>query len=359
MNLAMATGGGSESPIKLQPWEEICASTIGMQSIEGVGGMERGAPTSGDAGSNSDLEEEDTTASTPTKRARPTVPTPQPSTSVVPRKTPQQAKSMQGKQDRAQTATPAGSTAAAAAADITPIMPTEATASAASSTIGETAAIAASSDSEAGIFEESDVRSPTGHPHSPYLSLSSPHADATQGQPEDDDWPATPSPLQGQISPMGIPLPLAMGQNSNHSLEAIATRQQQLSSLLEEHVAECGGSSAAMEKCAETVKAAIESSTKDICAELAAVRHAITDLVQTIRAMRPNEQAGSSSVASSTPSSPIRRSGRNLRTLNQFQDALQLLRQSSRRETAAGIRRQTVRQARLDGQLQAGLHDGL
>ncbi|XP_069486458.1 prophage side tail fiber protein homolog StfR-like [Ambystoma mexicanum] len=313
MNLAMATGGGSESPIKLQPWEEICASTIGMQSIEGVGGMERGAPTSGDAGSNSDLEEEDTTASTPTKRARPTVPTPQPSTSVVPRKTPQQAKSMQGKQDRAQTATPAGSTAAAAAADITPIMPTEATASAASSTIGETAAIAASSDSEAGIFEESDVRSPTGHPHSPYLSLSSPHADATQGQPEDDDWPATPSPLQGQISPMGIPLPLAMGQNSNHSLEAIATRQQQLSSLLEEHVAECGGSSAAMEKCAETVKAAIESSTKDICAELAAVRHAITDLVQTIRAMRPNEQAGSSSVASSTPSSPIRRSGRNLR----------------------------------------------
>ncbi|XP_069468332.1 uncharacterized protein [Ambystoma mexicanum] len=286
-----------------------------MQSIEGVGGMERGAPTSGDAGSNSDLEEEDTTASTPTKRARPTVPTPQPSTSVVPRKTPQQAKSMQGKQDRAQTATPAGSTAAAAAADITPIMPTEATASAASSTIGETAAIAASSDSEAGIFEESDVRSPTGHPHSPYLSLSSPHADATQGQPEDDDWPATPSPLQGQISPMGIPLPLAMGQNSNHSLEAIATRQQQLSSLLEEHVAECGGSSAAMEKCAETVKAAIESSTKDICAELAAVRHAITDLVQTIRAMRPNEQAGSSSVASSTPSSPIRRSGRNLRRL--------------------------------------------
>ncbi|XP_069479640.1 nuclear apoptosis-inducing factor 1-like [Ambystoma mexicanum] len=316
MNLAMATGGGSESPIKLQPWEEICASTIGMQSIEGVGGMERGAPTSGDAGSNSDLEEEDTTASTPTKRARPTVPTPQPSTSVVPRKTPQQAKSMQGKQDRAQTATPAGSTAAAAAAaaDITPIMPTEATASAASSTLGETAAIAASSDSEAGTFEESDVRSPTGHPHSPYLSLSSPHVDATQGQPEDDDWPATPSPLQGQISPMGMPLPLAMAQNPNHSLEAIATRQQQLSSLLEEHVAECGGSSAAMDKCAETVKAAIESSTKDICAELAAVRHAITDLVQTIRAMRPNEQAGSSSVASSTPSSPIRRSGRNLRS---------------------------------------------
>ncbi|XP_069481436.1 myb-related transcription factor, partner of profilin-like [Ambystoma mexicanum] len=221
-NLGTATGGGCDSPIKLQAWEEICASTIGMESIQGGGGMERGVPTSGDA--------------------------------------------------------------------------------------------AASSDSEARSIEEIDDGSPAAHPHSRYTSLSPLQADATQGQMEAEDWQATPSPLPEVSSPMGMPMPLAMSQRNQQTLDDIVTRQQQLSTLLNEHVAECVGARDAMEKCADRVTAAIESSTKDICTELAAVRHVLSEQVQTIRESRSNVQPGPSSSASSAQSSPIRRSGRNLRS---------------------------------------------
>ncbi|XP_069495717.1 cyclic nucleotide-gated channel alpha-4 [Ambystoma mexicanum] len=43
----MATGGGADTPIKLE-WEETCASTIGVESIKGVGSMVHGVVTTSD-----------------------------------------------------------------------------------------------------------------------------------------------------------------------------------------------------------------------------------------------------------------------------------------------------------------------
>ncbi|XP_069502722.1 nuclear apoptosis-inducing factor 1-like [Ambystoma mexicanum] len=56
-NMAMGTGGGAESPLKLKEWEEICASTIGVESIEGVGDMELGMAILSDGGSHTETEE--------------------------------------------------------------------------------------------------------------------------------------------------------------------------------------------------------------------------------------------------------------------------------------------------------------
>ncbi|XP_069481443.1 nuclear apoptosis-inducing factor 1-like [Ambystoma mexicanum] len=71
-SLAMGTGGGGGSPIKLQECKETCASTIGVESIEGVGEMERSMPSSSDGGSQSDSEEQDsgTQAPPPKKQAK-------------------------------------------------------------------------------------------------------------------------------------------------------------------------------------------------------------------------------------------------------------------------------------------------
>ncbi|XP_069502587.1 myb-related transcription factor, partner of profilin-like [Ambystoma mexicanum] len=61
---AQQTGGGPSSPMKLMPWEETCAGLIRTESIEGVGNMECGAPSSADGGSEHDSEEPETSCPT-------------------------------------------------------------------------------------------------------------------------------------------------------------------------------------------------------------------------------------------------------------------------------------------------------
>ncbi|XP_069479931.1 myb-related transcription factor, partner of profilin-like [Ambystoma mexicanum] len=61
---AQETGGGPSSPMKLMPWEETCAGLIGQESIEGVGNMECGAPSSSDGGSEHENEDHETSCPT-------------------------------------------------------------------------------------------------------------------------------------------------------------------------------------------------------------------------------------------------------------------------------------------------------
>ncbi|XP_069502295.1 nuclear apoptosis-inducing factor 1-like [Ambystoma mexicanum] len=311
-NLNMATGGGAESPIKLQLWKEICAATIGTESIEGVGDMERGAPTSGDAGSHSDSADEDT-GTTPAKKPRPEEPQHCPSTSGGKSNPPQQEKS----HSTAQATAPMSSkstTSAPLTSTIHPVVSTEGNGSAESSTISETAATAAISDNEEGDVDIV-VGPPAGNLHSPYLSPCSQHDTSIQGQSPGNSWPATPCPIadeQEGSSIMDTPQPSATGHNTQESMLEIIMRQQQLAALLTQHVTECASARGEMRECADTVRSAIESTSKDICAELAAVRRVLSELVQTMRDMRTCEQPSSSSAASSSRTSPICRSGQNL-----------------------------------------------
>ncbi|XP_069468402.1 myb-related transcription factor, partner of profilin-like [Ambystoma mexicanum] len=95
----LANGGGSSSLIKLSHWEETCASTIGIELIEGVGEMEHGATSSTDGGSDPDSEAWDSTvqATTLRKKSRGREEGNRPSTSKGPCKAqlPQKAKAPQ------------------------------------------------------------------------------------------------------------------------------------------------------------------------------------------------------------------------------------------------------------------------
>ncbi|XP_069503411.1 uncharacterized protein [Ambystoma mexicanum] len=272
-------------------------------------------------GSESHPEDEDTPATIKAKKAKTTIH----ATSAAVSQTPQQAQSTASKQDGPPASTPVGSRPAAAAQPVPTLPTTEGTGSAASSTIGESAAIAACSDSD---IDEHDVRRPIDLPHSPCLSHASPHEDPTQGHTEEEEWPSTPcralSPQEGS-SPSITPPAMGMAQQGQQSLEDIIERQQQLSTLLTEHAAECVGARAAIEQATETLRAeialstdtlrdAMQSTSRDICGELARVRCVLSELSHTLQAMYAREQAGTSSAASSAQSSPVRRSGRNLRS---------------------------------------------
>ncbi|XP_069479987.1 streptococcal hemagglutinin-like [Ambystoma mexicanum] len=294
-----------------------------MEGIEGVGGMERGVPTSGDEGSESHPEDEHTPATKRAKKAKTTIHAP--STSAAVSQTPQQAQSTASKQDGPPASTPVGSRPAAAAPPVPTLPATEGTGSAASSSIGESAAIAACSDFD---IEEHDVRHPTDLPHSPCSSHASPHEDPTQGHTEEEEWPSTPCPVlspQEGSSPSITPPAMGMAQQGQQSLEDIIQRQEQLSTLLTEHAAECVGARAAIEQATETIRAEIAQNTdtlrdamqtmsRDICGELAGVRRVLSELSHTLQDMHAREQTGTSSAASSAQSTPVRRSGRNLRS---------------------------------------------
>ncbi|XP_069476353.1 myb-related transcription factor, partner of profilin-like [Ambystoma mexicanum] len=64
---AQETRGGPSSPMKLMPWEETCGGLIGQESIEGVGNMECGAPSSADGGSEHGSEDHETSCPTPSR----------------------------------------------------------------------------------------------------------------------------------------------------------------------------------------------------------------------------------------------------------------------------------------------------
>ncbi|XP_069502388.1 myb-related transcription factor, partner of profilin-like [Ambystoma mexicanum] len=183
-NLAMATGGGGDSPIKLREWEETCASTIGVESIEGVRDMECGAPTTSDGGSQTDSDEQDTATQAPPakKQARAKEPGNTASTS---RGTGRSALLQMGKHSKPPTSPRREATAATIAAPTAVIPPTqkpltEGTLSAANSSIGEAAATAPLSDVENTCdlaMQEHTSRPPQTRKASPRPpSLSSSHA---------------------------------------------------------------------------------------------------------------------------------------------------------------------------------------
>ncbi|XP_069486289.1 myb-related transcription factor, partner of profilin-like [Ambystoma mexicanum] len=146
----LATGIGPNSPIKMTRWDETCASTIGMEAIERVGDMERGAPSSADGGSDSDSDAQDSAAqaTTPLKNARGRENTNRPSTSKGPgkahqplkAKAPQDAKAL-GRQRASTTATVLTTGVSTAEEPVA-----DGALSAANSSVGEAAATAPLSD---------------------------------------------------------------------------------------------------------------------------------------------------------------------------------------------------------------------
>ncbi|XP_069468394.1 myb-related transcription factor, partner of profilin-like [Ambystoma mexicanum] len=193
----------------------------------------------------------------------------------------------------------------------------EGTASAASSTVGEIAATAAVSDDEED--DQLHVATPaTGPLHSPQLSPCSMHDSSMHVLSPVHSWPATPSttPTVPEEHSMPETPPISTAApTSQEVIRDIQRRQEELTGLLTQHITECGRARDDIQECAASLKTAIESSLKDICAELAAVRPVLSEMVAAMQAMRPPqlpEQPGTSSTASSTRTSPVHRSGRNM-----------------------------------------------
>ncbi|XP_069494610.1 uncharacterized protein [Ambystoma mexicanum] len=148
----LATGSGSNTPIKLSRWEETCTSTIGIESIEGVGEMECGASSSADVGrdTNSDAEDSAAQATTPTKRARSREDTNRPSISKGTGKAHQQPRTkapLNGrKQGRHRSATTPTVPTPVESSTVEPVA--DGTLSVATSLVGEAAATAPQSGDE-------------------------------------------------------------------------------------------------------------------------------------------------------------------------------------------------------------------
>ncbi|XP_069492362.1 myb-related transcription factor, partner of profilin-like [Ambystoma mexicanum] len=148
----IGTGGGGGSPIKMTHWEETCASTIGIETIEGVEEMERGVPSSADGGSQSDSEDQDSAAqaTTPMKKARGMEGGNRPSTSRGTGKPGllQKAKAIQDDTSTRRERGTDNATAPTPAAPNTQEPVAEGSLSAANSSVGEVAATAPLSDEE-------------------------------------------------------------------------------------------------------------------------------------------------------------------------------------------------------------------
>ncbi|XP_069463377.1 myb-related transcription factor, partner of profilin-like [Ambystoma mexicanum] len=231
-SLAMGTGGGGGSPIKLQESEETCASTIGVESIEGVGRMERGVPSSSGGGSQSDSEEQDTATQAPppkkqargmeagtmasTLRAKPTKPPMSPRRESPP--------------DVIAAPTPA----------IPPTHdpPAEGTLSATNSSTGKAAATAPMSD-----VEDTCITAIEHH---------------------------TPSPQQSnQPSPRPTShIDTVQRRHRGHDMAIIRQHQEDITALVGQHV---GDAASAREECREHargIRQAIEACTNRICEEM-------------------------------------------------------------------------------------------
>ncbi|XP_069486836.1 myb-related transcription factor, partner of profilin-like [Ambystoma mexicanum] len=231
---------------------------------------------------------------------------------------------------------------------------TEGTASAASSTVGKTAATAAVSDDEEDQLHGATPA--TGPLNSPQLSPCSMHDSSMHRLSPVHSWPATPSPtptVPEEHSMSETPPTSTAAPTSQEGIRAIQRRQEELTGLLTQHITECGRARDDIRECAASLKTAIESSSKDICAELAAVRHVLSEMVAAIQAMPPPqlpEQPGTSSNASSTRTSPGKVEQVFKSVLHDVPTAFQILNAGSLQRLLPGLRQWTTASPSPTGQ---------
>ncbi|XP_069498846.1 myb-related transcription factor, partner of profilin-like [Ambystoma mexicanum] len=286
----MATCGGAASPIKMTRWEETCSSTIGMEAIEGVGDMERGALSSADAGTQSESEDQDPReeAATPAKKSRGMEGANRPSTSRgrgqpgllrMPNTT-QEPTAQMCIRDTTTAPTPATSTQEPVA---------EGTVSTASSTVRETAATAALSDDEQHT-PTPETPTATGPQQSPQLSPPSNQYASSHELSAVKSWPGSFTPTGACMRPPTIlhaPSTSASVRDRQEGIRVIQQCQEELKGLVTQHIHESGQAWEDFRDCAASLKAAIESTSANICNGLAAVRHVLTCMVEAFEDLRP------------------------------------------------------------------------
>ncbi|XP_069461315.1 myb-related transcription factor, partner of profilin-like [Ambystoma mexicanum] len=194
----------------------------------------------------------------------------------------------------------------------------EGTVSGVSSIVGETAATAAVSDDEAESLTQGTTVA-TAPLHSPQLSPTSIDNINRQEMSPWESWAASFSPPQSLPEEPTMPVAHHSSTSvpiSQEGMRAIQQRQDELAGLLTQYITECGHARDEMRECASSIRSAIETSSKEICSELAAMRQVLSQMVAAMQAMAPAqvaEQPATSSNASSTRTSPMRRSRWNLR----------------------------------------------
>ncbi|XP_069506317.1 myb-related transcription factor, partner of profilin-like [Ambystoma mexicanum] len=188
----METGGGGGSPIKMTRWEETCASTIGMEAIEEVGDMERGAPSSADAGTQSDSDDHDPREqpATPVKKSRGMEGANRPSTSRARVKPALPHKPHTTEEPTAAPMCSMPTTTAPTPATTSQEPVAEGTVSTASSTVGEAAATAAVSDDEAHSLTPGTPTA-TAPLQSPHLSPPNIHNTSSHELSAEESWPGS------------------------------------------------------------------------------------------------------------------------------------------------------------------------
>ncbi|XP_069492341.1 nuclear apoptosis-inducing factor 1-like [Ambystoma mexicanum] len=289
----MATGGGAASPIKMTRWEETCTQSESEDQDPREDDATPAKKSRGMEGANC--------PSTSRERGQPGLlrkpnPTQEPTAQMCIR-------------DTTTAPTPARSTQEPVA---------EGTVSTASSTVGETADTAAVSDDEQ---HTPTPGTPTaiGPQQSPQLYPPINQYASSHELSVVESWPGSFSPTGSMHEAPTIPhapSTSASVRDRQEGIRAIQQRQEELTGLMTQHITECGQAKEEIRECAASLKSAIESTFKDICGELAAVRQDLTQMVAALEALRPTqvvEQPGTSSNASSRQTSPLHRSGQNLR----------------------------------------------
>ncbi|XP_069495631.1 myb-related transcription factor, partner of profilin-like [Ambystoma mexicanum] len=308
---AIATGRGASSPIKLSRWEEICASTIGIEAIEGLG-------------SDPDSEARYSTPQMTRPRKRAWDEGNRPSSSKAPHKLWQAPKSKP----------PQGATALVPPRPVN-IVPTttvtlaqetvEGALSAENSSVGEAAAIAPLTDDEA----RAQVCVPVEDNSSDLPGTPSP-APSPQRSSVDSDRGTTPEQsggeyIQGSMSPIEDPIEIehdtqapststgvpAGVQQAGHSSQ----RQEELTALVIQFVTDNAQARQEWRENTASLGKIIAESTSRLCEVVSALRQVLSCIADAMEAERPApqmEQAGTPSSSSSTQTSPLRRSVRTL-----------------------------------------------
>ncbi|XP_069506355.1 nuclear apoptosis-inducing factor 1-like [Ambystoma mexicanum] len=274
----MATGGGDGSPIKMTRWEETCTQ------------------------SDSDDHDPREQHATPIKKSRGMEGANRPSTSRARVKPGPPHKPNTIEEPTAPMCNMPTTTAPTPATTIQERV-AEGTVSTASSTVGEAAATAAVSDDEA-HSPTPGTPTATGPLQSPHLSPPSIHNTSSHELSAVESWPGSFSPMASMHEAptmLHAPSTSTSVRDRQEGIRVIQQHQEELTGLVTQLIIECGQAREDIRECAASLKSAIESTSKDICNELAAVRQVLTHMVAAFEALRPAqvvEQPGTSSNAS-------------------------------------------------------------
>ncbi|XP_069491126.1 uncharacterized protein [Ambystoma mexicanum] len=310
-NLAMGTGESGESPLKLREWEEICASTIGVESIAGVGEMEHGVATSSDGGSQTETENTRTVTPAPpsTKKPRRDATGDTATTSRV------TGRSVHQQRDKGSRSTSSTQPEAMPAAIVAP---TAVCSSACEISMEGTHSAATSSDEDEAldIVDRSHTPSPTRSIEaSPRLSSGSGSPGASATHTLEGAWcPQVSSPDASGMDQGAAVIPPA--RSTQHDLAPISKRQAEITGLVGQHVAESARLREDLSMFARQTREGMEACTNRICNEMAQLRQAMIRIADAIERRCPpttQDEPGTSSSGSSRQTRPLRRSLRNLR----------------------------------------------